>query len=36
MKQAKEKKVSEKCNVIAEILKDVILKIEIDEKVDAY
>ena len=36
MNQAKDKKVSEKCIRITEILKDVMIKKEIDEKVDSY
>lgn len=36
MNQAKDKKVSEKCIRIIEILKDVMIKKEIDEKVDSY
>ena len=36
IKQAKEKEVSEKCIRVTEILKDVMKKIEIDKKVDAY
>ena len=32
----KKKKVSERCITITEILKDVMIKEEIDEKVDAY
>ena len=36
IKQAKEKKVSKKCIKITEILKDVIIKKETDEEVDAF
>lgn len=36
MNQAKDKKVSEKCIRIIEILKEVMIKKEIDEKVDSY
>ena len=35
-KASKRKKVSEKCITITEILKDVMIKEEIDEKFDAY
>ena len=35
-KISKRKKVSEKCIIMTEILKDVMVKKEIDEKVDAY
>ena len=36
MKQAKEKEVSGKCIRITKILKDVVIKKEIDEKADAH
>ena len=36
IKQAKEKKVSKKCMKVTETFKDVIIKKEIDEKVDAH
>ena len=36
IKQAKPKKIPEKCIRIAEMLKDVIIKKEIDKKVDSY